>query len=61
MSAGIEQMAYFGDTPWHEMGVSINDDEQLMLFPSCNVYVAGRGLINEVHVYSLEIISPAYS
>lgn len=41
--------------------MSVNKDEQQMLFPSCNVYVASRGLLTEVHLYSLEIISPVHS
>lgn len=29
MSAGIETMAYFGETPWHNLGVSVKTDDQL--------------------------------
>ena len=49
-------MAYFGDTPWHEMGVSINDDEQY----NWKVFAEKAGLDWEVelkNIYQKELIS----
>ncbi len=39
--------------------MNVNEYHQLSLFPSCDVYVAGHGLVSGVHLYSLEIISAA--